>query len=95
MIHTRERWQVRMHSGAVHVIDPLTFAAEAAASESSPFAGPVTKALNMVGAPYLVAYAYDRLDSIVAGDPVLLAVLHIESISVRSVQIEAGEDAFK
>ena len=92
MIHTRTRWVVRMHSGATHVIEPLSW--NDPAESVSPFAGPITKALNTTGAQYVSAYVFDRLDAIIAGDPVLLAVAHIETVTSRQVQIEAPEDAF-
>lgn len=93
MIHNVARWSVRMDSGEVHVIDPITVRRfEEVSAEERLLIEQAKPIFEDVSGGYALAYAYDRLDSKAAGTYVLIMLHHVASVRVMDVQIEAPED---
>jgi hypothetical protein len=92
MIIEVERWQVRMHSGAVHVIDPLviTSVEDGGEDAASRFAlgKQVEPIFDETAGGFVVVDAYDRIDSRDAKTRTILFLAHVESVSILSVQMD-------
>jgi hypothetical protein len=92
MIKSVRRDVLRMTSGAVHVIDPLEEVEQDAMDGAllaefrrlNPF-------FRDLPTGYVIVNAYDRIDSVLAKTVTVVALAHIESVSVVDVQIEDVE----
>lgn len=88
----KERWSVRMHSGAVHVIDPLVLVEigeDADAASRFALGKQVEPIFDETSGGFVVVDAYDRIDSQHAKTRTILFLAHVESIAVLSVQMDA------
>lgn len=96
MIHTVKRDAVRMVSGEVLVVDELVpiEAGETLPEPLREFIARMDVHLGSVDGGWFVAYAYDRMDSVIAGGMVAIVARNIASVRALDVQIEAAEDAF-
>jgi hypothetical protein len=87
-----ERWQVRMHSGAIHVIDPLiltTIEESEEAARRFALGKQVEPMFDEVASGFIVVDAYDRLEAQHAKTRTILFIAHIESIRILTVQMDA------
>jgi hypothetical protein len=96
MIHNVERDEIRFKSGRVIHVEPLKIRQNTEYPLNVlELAGSVNDIFDEVPGGYVVTTVFDRMDSIVAGDPCVVFLSQIETLTRRTVQIEAGEDAFK
>jgi hypothetical protein len=95
MIHNVERDEIRFISGRVIITEPLRERQIEEASEEEIAMGErVAPILGDLPSGFAVGYVFDKMDSVFAGDVVVVNLAHVETITRRVVQIEAGPDAF-
>jgi hypothetical protein len=90
----KERWSVRMHSGAVHVIDPLALVEieeDADAASRYALGKQIEPIFDETAGGFVIVDAYDRIDSRYAKTRTILFLAHVESMTILSVQMDADE----